>query len=172
PSFRARSAPLPSSNRSRCVWPGLIVTLSGVVDGFWQSMFNAATGIGCPACATSGRSTPKNGLLLHLTALLTFRRPPVTVFPASAVIGSVDARSTFLIFLQSHVGCAAATSAAAPATCGADIDVPERNAYVLPLYVLRTLTPGAPSSTVRRPQFENDALPSFRSVAATERMFG
>src|SRR5688572_20552717 len=59
-------------------------------------------------------------------------------------------------------------SAAAPATCGLAIEVPEIDwvALSLPMLAPRMLTPGAKMST-QEPKFENEARLSASSLAAT-----
>ena len=75
-------------------------------------------------------------------------------------------------FHQLRVPFCAFSRAARPVTWGVAIDVPEKKEYVLFGVVLRMLTPGAPTETVRFPKFENEARASFLSVAATAMTFG
>src|SRR5205823_8834128 len=70
---------------------------------------------------------------------------------------SPPARIRFFIARQSRAGFADFKRAAAPATCGAAIDVPDRLAYRFPGNVLRMLSPGAAMWTVCRPKLENSA---------------
>ena len=65
-------------------------------------------------------------------------------------------------------GSAPSSSAAAPATCGAAIEVPDSSSVaVSPVYQSETMsTPGAKRST-HDPRLENDARRSSRSLAAT-----
>src|ERR1700688_118105 len=76
-------------------------------------------------------------------ALLTSRRPPVTVIPVKLVRGSTFARSAFfradVLKLQAD-----STSMAAPDTCGVAMDVPLRLPYCELGQVEMILTPGAP----------------------------
>src|SRR5437867_13087914 len=77
------------------------------------------------------------------TARPTFRRPPVTVSPASAGIGSTLFNNRFLTAAVLAVQ-RESTSAAAPDTCGVAIEVPLKYAYDAPGIVESTWTPGAP----------------------------
>ncbi len=117
----------------------------------------------------SGAGSPGG---VHATAAAAFRRPPLTAFPASAATGSADASSACLRCAALHAGCAEATSAAAPATCGVAIEVPLIAPKPPPRWADVIDWPGANRSTVVAPKFENDAGVSSERVAPTQTMFG
>src|SRR5436309_7709879 len=78
---------------------------------------------GCDAGVAEIEKSGVGGALQARTALLTFRRPPVTVMPLSDGIGS----TLFISVLLRPAVSSAHTdnsSAAAPETCGVAIDVP------------------------------------------------
>jgi hypothetical protein len=58
------------------------------------------------------------------TALQALSRPPVATLPVSDASLSVPLKMAVLICAAVNDGCAAFTSAAAPATCGVAIEVP------------------------------------------------
>ena len=95
------------------------------------------------------------------SALRTLSRPLVSVgYDALAPmepIGSTLLSSRAFMSATLRFGNADQTSAAAPATCGVAIDVPELQPYVLPGCVLHTLSPGAARSTLVAPQLVNEA---------------
>ncbi|GAA4983013.1 hypothetical protein GCM10025734_04670 [Kitasatospora paranensis] len=72
-----------------------------------------------------------------------------------------------------RLGAADHSSAAAPATCGVAIEVPDSAMYAEPGQVERTLTPGAEMfglaepSTRDGPKPENEAILPFTSYAPT-----
>src|SRR3954468_15490419 len=94
-------------------------------------------------------------------ALRTLRRPFATVgYEALAPmlpIGSTPFRIRAFTWATVRLGNADQTNAAAPATCGVAIDVPDRQPYELPGSVLHTSTPGAARSTLVAPQSVNEA---------------
>ena len=76
----------------------------------------------------SGARSTAFGAFTHETALLTLRRPPVTVIPFIEALGSTERMSSALSPYAVAVGKWALSRAAAPATCGVAIDVPLNNA--------------------------------------------
>ena len=78
----------------------------------------------------AGASSQTNGASEQVTAVFAFRRPPVVVRPASEAFGSAVRRRSALRPRSLAPGKVAFASAAAPATCGVAIDVPEANLYV------------------------------------------
>src|SRR6185369_10356528 len=89
--------------------------------------------------------------LIYSKALAALIRPPVTVFPFNATIGSVEAISFLRRSSTDMRGCSASTSAATPETTGVAIDVPDFSSYSLPSHVLRISTPGAATATLFTP---------------------
>src|SRR5215475_4132839 len=73
---------------------------------------------------------------------------------------------TFSIWAGVAIGFEDKYRAAAPATCGEAIEVPERTSVPPPLLVERIMTPGAQMST-QLTQLLNPASCSLASVAAT-----
>src|ERR1051325_495223 len=100
------------------------------------------------------------------------RRRPVSVLSMSPVTMSPFVSRMFLICCTVRLGFCAQMSAAAPATCGDDIEVPLKNEYVLPGVVLRMLLPGAATSTAVAPKWVKPVSASDEFVAATAMMFG
>src|SRR6266576_801944 len=100
-------------------------------------------GMGVSMWVEGTADTEKSGGTLQARmAVFTLRRPPVTRRPASNGIGSTLFNRLFLSAAVSSAQLER-TSAAAPETCGAAIDVPLRYWYVLPGNVDRIFTPGA-----------------------------
>ena len=59
----------------------------------------------------------------------TFNRPPVTVIPASAGIGSAKFNSSCFSWVTGMSGDTARMRAAAPETCGVAMEVPSKDSY-------------------------------------------
>src|SRR5262245_51098860 len=74
-------------------------------------------------------------------------RPPDTTCPANCGKRSAPSSRACLISATVAPGLRSASSAATPDTCGAAIEVPLNELYVLSGVVLRTSTPGAARST-------------------------
>ena len=83
------------------------------------------------------------------TALNTFNRPPVAVFPVNTLRGSTVCNKTRFKPAVSKLPQADNTSAAAPATCGVAIDVPLIVAYCPFKNVDKILLPGAAKCTFK-----------------------
>ncbi|ROP37471.1 hypothetical protein EDD40_2784 [Saccharothrix texasensis] len=115
-------------------------------------------------------------------ALARSTRPAPWSNAVSAGLFFADATSAALICAPVQSGCCWASTAAAPATCGVAMDVPDMDTYPSPAgvptvplldFAATTSTPGAvmsgltaPSPT-RGPRLENAAMPSCRSTAPT-----
>src|SRR5262245_17582668 len=80
-----------------------------------------------------------------------FSRPPVTHLPASTGTGSTEFSTICLMSRFVAFGKRAQRSAQAPATYGADIEVPDWRKYPPPIWVERIRVPGAARSTEVRP---------------------
>ena len=97
--------------------------------------------------------------------------PPVAVIPANVAAAVTVVRIEVRICRAVSSGFIAAISAAIPATCGLAIDVPLLSIYgpfiLARRLVLRISTPGAATSTLFRPKFENGARVPSLPVAAT-----
>src|SRR5215510_12415946 len=102
------------------------------------------------SCEPAGRSRDDTGEPVHVRAPSASSRRPVIVLARDGR-GSPPARIRFFTARQSRAGDWAFRSAATPVTCGVAIDVPLNDWNVLPIVVLRMLTPGAPTCTVPRP---------------------
>src|SRR5215210_3422449 len=96
-------------------------------------------------CVELDAVRPAGGTTSWPSARATFSLPPVAT--ASPGTASALSRTAFRSSAAFSAGRSARTSAAAPATCGAAIDVPCRNPYVSPAVVLAMDVPGAPTST-------------------------
>src|ERR687897_1496719 len=101
--------------------------------------------------AGAGASTHTRGAPAHRTAEFTFSRPPVRTTSCSQLTGSTERSKSAFSPTSEAAGNAAFASAAAPATCGAAIDVPESKRYPPPGDVEKTFIPGAARSTAARP---------------------
>ena len=66
-------------------------------------------------------------LVVGARAAAALTMPPVATLPVRLLIGRTVARMRSRICETVHVGCAASSSAATPATCGLAIDVPSAN---------------------------------------------
>src|SRR5436305_8781665 len=96
-------------------------------DGTPQTPASTRTGTAWPAAATNpwpGESTITCGVPEHVSAFPASSRPELALVPASAAGWSAVFRSSALTAAGVAAGCAASTSAAAPATYGLAIDVP------------------------------------------------
>ncbi len=109
------------------------------------------------------------------TAVPTSTRPVPCWYGARLVFGSALFMSAVLICSPFQSGCAWATSAAEPATCGVAIDVPLLEVWPPPIFAATMLTPGAVMSGLtalslgRGPRLENAASSSSASTAPTAR---
>ena len=81
----------------------------------------------------------------------TSSAPPVRTFPAKPGIFTALDRMMFLIVEADKAGIYAFSKAAAPATCGADIEVPFLGVYPPCRSRLRIPVPGAAISTLSNP---------------------
>src|SRR5260370_3731185 len=91
----------------------------------------------CDAPEPDAGLTEGNGALHERSALFTFRRPPLTVFVASAATGSTLLRSALLSAAVSSEGHPASVSIAAPDTCAVAMEGPLQKAYWLLVIVER-----------------------------------
>src|SRR6476619_3616424 len=98
-----------------------------------------------------------------------FRRLPDAVLPFSAFSLSPVSRRRELIWPLLQDECSLRSIAAAAATYGAAMLVPDMYVYSECQKVDAMSSPGAARSTVLAPKLENDASLSLLVVAATER---
>jgi hypothetical protein len=120
--------PLKTPSARASSWNGTPFTLTAGTDVPPHGVASTWTGTGSPTSTWNpgaGASTHDRGAPAHRTAEFTLSRPPVLTAPSSPATRSADRSSSAFSSTSVASGSAAFANAAAPATCGEAIDVPE-----------------------------------------------